>query len=156
MPSRRDQIRMTDEEIRRYLRSQPRLILVSNGPGGFPHPMPMNFGLDDQDRVIVSTFAKSQKVKNFERDPRAALLAESGLAYEELKSVVIYARTEIIRDPEAVREAMGWMAAKQQTRVAESPEKQAQLRQTMAKRVVLRFTPERVISWDHGKLGGKY
>jgi nitroimidazol reductase NimA-like FMN-containing flavoprotein (pyridoxamine 5'-phosphate oxidase superfamily) len=85
MPARRDLIEMTPEEIRAYLLSQRRLIIVSNGPDGFPHPMPMNFIIDEQDRYLITTFRKSQKVKNFERDPKAALLVESGLAYDEMK-----------------------------------------------------------------------
>jgi nitroimidazol reductase NimA-like FMN-containing flavoprotein (pyridoxamine 5'-phosphate oxidase superfamily) len=118
--------------------------------------MPMNYALDAEGRPLITTFAKSQKVKNFERDPRAALLVESGLVYEELKAVVIYARAEIIRDPEAVRAAMAHMADKQQTLFAESDSKQQQVSASMAKRVILRFTPEKIISWDHGKLGGMY
>jgi hypothetical protein len=31
-----------------------------------------------------------------------------------------------------------------------------QISETFAKRVILRFTPFATVSWDHGKLGGKY
>ena len=46
MPSRRDLIRMSRKEIAAYLAKHSRIILVSNGPDGFPHPMPMNYGID--------------------------------------------------------------------------------------------------------------
>jgi len=49
MPSRRKEIEMTPDEIGTYLKSHGRIILVSNGPDGYPHPMPMNFMLDEDD-----------------------------------------------------------------------------------------------------------
>ncbi len=49
--SRRDQIRLTDDEIADYLRESRTIILVSNGKDGFPHPMPMWFAVDDERRV---------------------------------------------------------------------------------------------------------
>jgi hypothetical protein len=32
----------------------------------------------------------------------------------------------------------------------------AQVEASIAKRVILRFTPHRLISWDHAKLGDRY
>jgi hypothetical protein len=117
----------------------------------------MNFMVDDQDRYAVVTFRKSQKVKNFMRDPKAALLVESGLAYGELKSVLAYAEAEIIDDVALVLEVMAGIAAKEAGKVfASAAEVTEQARETAAKRVVLRFKPDRYISWDHAKLGGRY
>lgn len=155
MPSRREIIAMTPEEVAAYLGSQTRLILVSNGANGFPHPVPMNYAIDDQGRVLILTFRKSQKVKNFVRDNRAALLVESGDVYHELKSVMIYARAEIIDERTEFAAARAFFATKDQTRVT-NKEAQAQIEATMAKRVIIRCTAEKVISWDHAKLGGQY
>ena len=155
MPSRRDEIAMTAEEIRGYLRSQPRVIVTSNGPGGYPHPVPLNFAVDDRDRVLILTFGKSQKVRNLERDPRAALLVESGLAYHELKSVMIYATAEILEPGPVFDAAKAAFADKVQVGVLSS-EARAQADALMAKRVIIRFTPQRIISWDHAKLYGRY
>jgi nitroimidazol reductase NimA-like FMN-containing flavoprotein (pyridoxamine 5'-phosphate oxidase superfamily) len=156
MPSRRELIAMTPEEIDAYLRHEKRIIVVTNGANGFPHPVPMNFGVDAAGRVVMLTFAKSQKVKNLERDPRATLLVESGRIYAELKSVILSCRTEIITpgpEFEAVRADFG---EKPQIRTAQMPEMLEQIAASMAKRVALRFTTERVVSWDHAKLAGKY
>jgi nitroimidazol reductase NimA-like FMN-containing flavoprotein (pyridoxamine 5'-phosphate oxidase superfamily) len=155
MPSRRDQIAMTPDEVRAYLRSQPRLIVCSNGTNGFPHPVPMNFAVDNEDRLLIITFGKSQKVKNLERDPRASLLVESGHAYHELKSVMIYAMAEIISERAAFDAAKEAFVGKIQTQVF-SKDAQEQAQATMPKRVIVRFTPERTISWDHAKLQGQY
>jgi len=156
MPSRRELIAMSADEIRDYLMTQQRIIVMSNGIGGFPHPAPMNFGLDAQDRVLMLTFAKSQKVRNLERDPRATLLVESGRVYQELKSVIIYAQAEIIHPGPQFDAARASFGDKQQTRTAQTPEMLRQIDESMAKRVCLRFTPERYVSWDHAKLGDKY
>lgn len=153
MPSRRELIAMTPEEVDAYLREQRRIILVTNGPDGFPHPVPMNYGLDDEGRVIMTSFAKAQKVKNLERDPRAALLVESGHAYSELRSVMITADTEIIRDFEECERLRGFMRIANPTT---DPPRREQIDATMHKRVVMRFTPVKTVSWDHAKLGQAY
>jgi len=156
MPSRRELIQMTREEVDAYLREQRRIILVTNGPGGMPHPVPMNFGIDDEGRILITSFAKSQKVKNLERDPRATLLVESGERYDQLKSVIAYADVEIIRDPDMVAQLMGHIQADQELSGSISGGMSEQVRASIAKRVLLRFTPFRTVSWDHSKLAGYY
>lgn len=158
MPSRRSDIEMSMDEIRAYLRDQERLILVSNGHNGFPHPMPMNFLFDDQDRYVVTTFRKSQKVKNIERDPRCALLVESGSAYSELKSVLAYADAEVVDVPEETAKVMAALALKEARRggMELSDDAKAQAIASAPKRVIIRYKPAEYISWDHTKLGGKY
>lgn len=147
---------MTPDDIAAYLRAQQRLIVVSNGPHGFPHPVPMNFGIDDRERLLILTFAKSQKVRNLERDPRASLLVESGTIYHEIKSVIVYARAEIIRDRDEILANRALFASKTQTVTQGTPEMARQISDSMVKRVIVRFTPERYVSWDHSKLAGKY
>ena len=156
MPSRREQIAMSPEEIDAYLREQRRIILITIGPDGMPHPMPMNYGVDGEGRVIFSTFRKSQKVRNVERDPRASLLVESGATYPELKAVILYCAVEIVDDPEAMRPLMSVMRATSEVSASIDPGRKAQIEASMAKRVVLRCTPQRALSWDHAKLGSFY
>jgi nitroimidazol reductase NimA-like FMN-containing flavoprotein (pyridoxamine 5'-phosphate oxidase superfamily) len=156
MPSRRDQIRMTAAEVDAYLRARRRIILVTNGPEGLPHPVPMNYGLDQAGRILITSFRKSQKVRNLERDPRAVLLVESGESYSDLKSVMAYCDAEIVCDPEEVAAGMAQINADERLAGSLSAGMSEQVRASIAKRVLLRFTPFRVVSWDHGKLGGFY
>ena len=156
MPSRREAIAMTPAELSAYLAEQRRIILITNGVNGLPHPMPMNYGVDAEGRVVIVTFRKSQKVKNIERDPRATLLVESGETYAELKSAILYCDVEIIADPEGVAANMALVRAGGAMAGSMSAGMSEQVRASMAKRVVLRFAPFRVLSWDHGKLGGVY
>ena len=117
MPSRRSNVEMSPDEIRRYLNDNVHIILVSNGPRGFPHPVPMNYIVDDKDRIIVTAFGKSQKVVNLRRDPHASLLVETGDAYHEYKSVVAYATSEIIEDPAAVADVFWRVSEKIRARL---------------------------------------
>lgn len=157
MSARRTQIQITPEEIHTFLRQQSTLIIVSNGKDGFPHPMPMHFAVDENDEFWVITYRKSQKVKNFERDPRASLLIEAGIAYAELKGVMIYANATIVDDLTAVKTTMYHVAQKRkETGVEHEAALQSAVEATEAKRVAIKFAPSRYISWDHGKLGGAY
>ena len=157
MPSRRDAIALSEEEMHAYAAEAKTLIIVSNGKDGFPHPMPMWFYADDDLNFYCTTFRKSQKVLNFQRDPKATLLIESGEEYAELKSLMVYADTEVIDDLETVTDTLVAVNSKG----AQLNEDQlGRLRQgvmkTAEKRVVLKFIPRRFVSWDHSKLGGRY
>ena len=157
MPSRRDAISMTDDELLVYLRSQRRLMLVSNGIDSYPHPMPMNYIFDDEGRFLMTTFRKSQKVKNLQRDAKASILVESGEAYNELKSVLAYAKAEIIDDTEEVLRTMILLMNEEKSlNVSRLDIVKKQAQSTAAKRVVLRFSADSYISWDHTKLSGRY
>ena len=157
MPSRRKLIDMTEQEVRDYVDAQRTLVIVSNGKDGFPHPMPMWFARDDAGCFYCTTFGKSQKVRNWRRDAKATLLVESGLEYAELKGVVVYARCTVIDDAEEVKDTL--LAINSQGRALDAAAKEKlreSLGRTAAKRVVLKFTPERYVTWDHAKLGGGY
>jgi PPOX class probable F420-dependent enzyme len=155
-PSRRDQITLTDDEQAELLDSERVVVVSSLGPRGWPHSMPMWFVVRDGD-IWVWTYAKSQKVKNLERDPRATLLVETGFEYTELHGIQIEANAELIRDAEQVFE----FAKELTVRYAEGIESvegdaAAALRAQAPKRVAIHFEPVRVATWDHRKLGGTY
>ena len=157
MPSRRDLIRMSDDEQRVFLRSNKTITINSNGPGGYPHPMPMWFAVDDDGSVRMTTFRKSQKVRNIERDPKVSLLVESGEEYSQLRGVVIYGRARVVDDLAVVTQTLlaiggiGNLADPEARKGAE-----AAVAKTAAKRVAILIRPEKTVSWDHSKLGGTY
>ena len=155
--SRRDQIRMTDEEITDFLREARTMILVTNGKDGFPHPMPMWFAVDDNNVVTMTTFRKSQKIMNLQRDPKVTLLVESGDAYQELKSIVIYTEVELLDDVEATRDILYNISVQRGDIEDDGNEaiREGMMR-TAEKRMGMRFTPDRIVTWDHSKLGGVY
>ena len=151
--SRRDEIRMTEDELRTFVKTGRAVILVTNGPKGYPHAMPMFYGTDPDLTIRIATYESSQKVKNIERDPQVALLIESGSAYDELRGVMIQGRAELSRDLDATVDTM---IEAMQTTDNEMPPASSlpeEVKRKMAgKRVLVRVRPERFISWDHGKL----
>jgi PPOX class probable F420-dependent enzyme len=156
MAGRRDQIKLSEAEQAELLESERVVVVTSNGLRGWPHSMPMWYVLRDGE-VWVWTYAKSQKVRNLERDPRATLLVETGTEYVELRGVQIEAEAELVRDPDRVAE----FGAELTVRYSEGIESvegdaAAALRAQAAKRVAIRFAPVRVATWDHRKLGGTY
>jgi PPOX class probable F420-dependent enzyme len=156
MASRRDQIKLTEDEQRELLDSERVVTVASQGPRGWPHLMPLWYVVRDGE-IWIWTYAKSQKVKNLERDPRATLLVETGHEYTELRGVQIEAEAEIIRDTEQVVS----FAKELTVRYGEGIESvegdaAAALEAQAPKRVAIRFAPKRVASWDHSKLGGTY
>jgi len=154
MASKRDQIRMTDEEIRDFLEQSKTMIIVSNGKDGYPHAMPMWFVMRDG-CALLSTFAKSQKVLNVGRDPRVTALVESGVEYDKLKGVMIRGKAEIVDDRSFVEDIQLAFAHKYVG--GPFPDGAEQIIRARAnKRVVIKIVPEKVISWDHARLGGGY
>ena len=157
--SRRDQIRMTDAELRDYLAKAQTMIIVSLNKDGTPHPMPMWYGVEPDGSIVMTTFTKSQKIVNIQRDPRVSLLVESGGAvYSSLKGVVIYGKAELIRDDEQVVDILTRVS----TKTLDNPDDKTRegirsaVRGTAPKRTGIRIRRERVVTWDHSKLGGAY
>ena len=107
--------------------------------------------------IWVWSFAKSQKVRNLERDPRATLLVEAGHEYTELRGLQIEAEAELIRETPRVAE-FGKQLAIRYSEGIDSIEGDAAaaLEAQAAKRVAIRFSPLRTATWDHRKLGGTY
>jgi nitroimidazol reductase NimA-like FMN-containing flavoprotein (pyridoxamine 5'-phosphate oxidase superfamily) len=150
---------MTDEEQKQFLADAQTLIINSLGPGGYPHPMPMWFGVEENGDVVMTTFTKSQKILNIERDPRVSLLAESGTVYNELRGVVIYGKAELVREQEKILDILAKVSAKSAGGAGNAPDPGAlrkALLGTVPKRTGIRIRAERIVSWDHRKLGGVY
>jgi general stress protein 26 len=156
MPSRRDQIKLTEEEQRELIDSERIVAVSSLGPRGWPHVMPLWYVPRDGE-VWIWTYAKSQKVKNLERDPRATLLLETGFEYQELRGVQVEAEAELIRDVDRIVD-YGKELTIRYSEGIESVEGDAEagLLAQAPKRVAIHFHPVRIASWDHRKLGGVY
>ena len=152
--SRRDQIRLSDEEITSFLDEQRVMVCATNGRDGWPHLMPLWYVVRDGE-LWAWTYAKSQKVRNLERDPHATAQVEAGDAYEELRGVMIKAQVVIHRATDAVAELGAEIFRRySQGEAAVGEDFLDSVRAQAAKRVGLQFVPQAVASWDHRKLQG--
>jgi hypothetical protein len=164
MPSRRSEIKMTEEEIYAFLDEQMVMQCATIGPRGLPHMVPLWYvrkpppnpagelpasGLE----LRGWTYAKSQKARNLEREPRATLGIEDGVEYQELRGVMLECDVLLERDTERVA---GYGMELVERYAGGAPEMKDFFREQARKRIGLRFVPSRVVSWDHRKLGGAY
>jgi PPOX class probable F420-dependent enzyme len=152
--SRRAAIVLSDAEVADLLDEQRTVVCATTGRDGWPHLMPLWYVVRDGE-LWSWTYAKSQKVRNLERDPRCTLQVETGEAYGELRGVMIKAECELVRDLDAVA-ALGAEIMVRYGGGDLTPELEAAMRAQAAKRVGLHFRPRSVASWDHRKLGGTY
>lgn len=152
--SRRDQIRMTDDEMRAFLDAGRDLQVASINKDGTPHLVTLWYAVEDG-AVTFWTYAKSQKVVNLRRDPRLSVLVATGETYDQLKGVSITGRAEIVDDRDEVLR-FGERVFERYWGPITSDAVRDGVHTMGAKRVLVRVRPERVASWDHGKLGGGY
>lgn len=145
----RPDIRLTPDEQNAFLREQRKCALATLDNNGFPHIVAMNFIYRDG-AFYMTSYGKAQKVLNARRDPKVAVMVETGDAYGELKGVMARGDCVIIDDPDRVGEVFAWMGA------ARSTARPSGAAQSMPKRVVMKIVPRRIVSWDHAKLGGRY
>jgi PPOX class probable F420-dependent enzyme len=154
--NRRKAISLSEDERREMLASSLTIILSSIDGRGYPHSVAMWYAVRDG-RVLMTTYAKSQKTRNLQRNPRCCLLVESGTEYSDLRGVLIRGRAELTFDVDAVLDALADIRAKHGLGgAAPAPEVAEAMRAHAAKRVLITVIPEHVASWDHRKLGGAY
>ncbi len=151
--SRRDMIRMNEEEIHAFLEEQRTVQIATNDHDGWPHLVAMWYVLIDN-QIVFWTYAKSQKTANLRRDARLTCLVEAGERYEELRGVEIKGQAMLKDDLETVQR-IGETIFERYTGPLNDATRQMVAAQA-AKRVVFFVEPKEIVSWDHRKLGGTY
>ena len=144
MPNRRAAIAMSENEVLAFLAEERVLVCATIGADGWPHLMPLWYVLRDSE-LWAWTYAKSQKVRNLERDARCTLQVHAGESYSDLRGVMIKAACAIHREPALVETIGNELSARYGDGSAVDP-RQA------AKRVALQFVTAHVASFDHRKL----
>lgn len=151
MAKMRDAIRMTEAEIVALLDECKSLQLATLDKDGAPHLTTVWFAYQDG-TYLFETYGKSQKVVNLRRDPRVSVLAEQGTEYSELRGVSVQGRAEIVDAGEPLQQLMEVIVARNHRGL--DPGDVTKIAASMAeKRVVVIVRPDKVISWDHRKLG---
>jgi PPOX class probable F420-dependent enzyme len=153
--SRRDAIRFTDEEALAFLESERTVICATNGHDGFPHLMPLWYVLRGG-TLWAWTYAKSQKTKNLERDPRATLQIEAGDTYDQLRGLMLRTEAVLHRDADTKRAFVAELAERYAPPGTDPGAMAAGFETQIPKRVAIEFAEVGRVSWDHRKLGGTY
>jgi PPOX class probable F420-dependent enzyme len=145
---------MTDAEIEGFLEAGRDLQVASINADGTPHLVTMWYAVRDGE-VAFWTYAKSQKIVNLRRDPRITVLVATGDRYEELRGVSISGRAELVEDRDEVIR-FGEAVYERYWGPLDNDAVRDGVRTMGAKRVVVVVKPEKVVTWDHSKLGGAY
>jgi len=140
---------MSDAEVAAFLDEERTVICATIGRDGFAHLMPLWYVMRD-DEVWSWTFAKSQKVRNLERDPRATLQVEAGEQYPELRGVMLKCDVTVHRETERVAELFTRYGQGGPGELEESVREM--VLQQAPKRVALQFRARSRATWDHRKL----
>ena len=148
--NQRAQIKMTHDEVEAFIHERRPMSMCSLNHDGSIHAVAMWYGFLE-DLVAVETKAKSQKVQNLRRDPRLTCLFEDGDVYEELRGVELVGRGEIVEDPARMFE-LG-VSVFERYYGGYTSDLRPFVEQMLNKRVVVKLHVDRVVSWDHRKLG---
>jgi PPOX class probable F420-dependent enzyme len=148
--SRRDAIKMSAAEVGAFLDEERTVICATIGRDGFPHLMPLWYVVRDGE-LWSWTFAKSQKVRNLERDPRATLQIEAGIDYAELRGVMLKCDVTIHRNTDEVIDLALELFGRYRSGGVDEDVRKMVLAQA-PKRVALQFTERARATWDHRKL----
>jgi PPOX class probable F420-dependent enzyme len=151
MPSQRDAIRMTDDEVAAFLAERRKLHVATVNRDGTPHLVPMYFLVVDG-AVTFWTYTRSQKVRNLERDPRITVMAEDGDAYFDLRGVQVSGRARLTAAPALVAAFGELLLARYFGPLDDGA--RAFVASSAAKRTRVTVEPLRVVSWDHRRLAG--
>lgn len=146
--SHRDLIRMSPEKVGAFLAEPHLCSIATHGSNETIHLVAMNYGFIDGSPAFWS-YRKAQKVKNLRRNPNVTMLVDAGRHYSALKGVQIVGRADL-RDDEAAVLALADSMGHRYGTMSEDA------RASAPKRVVVTIAVDRMISWDHSKLGGKY
>ena len=148
--SGRAEIAMAADDAAAFIADQRVMTCATVGRDGWPHLMPLWFVVR-RSECWAWTYAKSQKVRNLERDPRCTLQFEAGDAYNELRGVMLKCECRIHRELEVVT-AVGAEIAERYGGADLTDEARAYVAQQAAKRVAMQFQIRDTASWDHRKL----
>ena len=153
MPSRRDIVRMTDAEIDAFLHERQTMSVATFNHDQTIHVVAMWYGFYEG-KPAFETFTKSQKVLNLRRDDRITVMVEDGDDYANLRGVEIVGRGEVVDDKGVLRTIAGTVVQRYMGVSEEDADAAAEI--LMNKRSAVVIHPQRIVSWDHSKLGGTY
>lgn len=138
--------RLSPDEVRAFLDAKPGWIVLSTiGPNGYPHSVRSATSAWG----TKSTWCRgdTQKIRNIERDPRVALVLESGRRMQDIKGVLIQGDATVYAAPEDV---LRLSRESTEARLRGFPEEGLPT-DARPGAVYIGVVPRHVISWDYGR-----
>lgn len=152
MPQPRSSLALTSEEQQRMLDEGWTMHVTSIGPNGYPHTVEMWYVVIDG-LIHFTTYKKSQKILNLQKNPRLTVALNSGREYAALKALVIQGDATMVDDIYFTSRIRGLVGDKYGFNEPGTP---IEVTEADAKRCVVRIQPVKTYSWDHAKLRGAF
>lgn len=148
----RQYVPMSREEVWRFLASQRRVYLGFTLDTGYPHVTPIWFVLLGRKLYMR---AQDYKVKvGLAAKGKACVVIDEGDRYRELRGVVMWGKTRLLSERDLVARVTRSFVAKyseRQWKAREMPQAWVKARRR-EKRAFIEFVPQKIDSWDNGKV----
>jgi PPOX class probable F420-dependent enzyme len=130
---------MNVEDARSFVSQNHRAVLVTRKKNGDPQTSPITLGIDEEDKLVISSRETAYKVKNLSRDPRATLCVLNDGFFGDWMQ--IDGTAELVPLPEAMEGLVSYYR-----RISGEHPDWDEYRQAMVdqKRVLIRISIERV------------
>jgi hypothetical protein len=140
-------IAMTPEEVDAFLAGQRTCRVATTGPDG-PHVTPLWF-VWHGGALWLTSLSRSQRWTDLLRDPRVAVVVDTGEGYDELRGVELRGRVEVVGEVPRTGEPAPELEGPEQA-FADRYSGGTILRD--GRHGWLRLVPEKITSWDFRKI----
>lgn len=141
---------MTPEELDEFLGGERTCRVATAAPDG-PHLTALWFVWDGTTLWLYS-ITRSKRWNDLSKDPRVAVLVDTGHDYNELRGAELRGRVEVVGEVPRTGQANPELVAPEQLFARKYLGVEDMFHDQ--RHAWLRLTPERVVSWDFRKLAG--
>ncbi|MFC5752213.1 pyridoxamine 5'-phosphate oxidase family protein [Actinomadura rugatobispora] len=143
-------IAMTGEERDVFLREQPICRVATVGPTGHPHASALWFAWDGAS-LWLNSLVRSRRWADLDRDPRLSVIVDDGgTDFLRLRGVELLGNAQIVGEVPRKGDPVEDLTAPERL-FADKYAGGGEFRYD-GKHGWLRLTPEKIVSWDFGKL----
>lgn len=144
-------IMMTPGELDDFLTTQRTCRVATVSAGGAPHVSALWF-LWDGTSLWLYSVVRSKRWTHLCRDPRVAVVIDTGEEYDQLRGVELSGTVEFVGEAPRTGELCAELDAVE-TRFARKNFRADSMPHD-GRHAWVRLTPEKIVSWDFRKLGG--
>lgn len=139
---------MTPDELNEFLASERTCRVATAGADG-PHLTPLWFVWDGSSAWLYSIIA-SKRWSDLGKDPRVALLVDTGHDYSELRGAELRGRAEVVGEVPRTGQPHAELVLPERLFAGKYIGSESMIYD--GRHAWLRLTPERIVSWDFRKL----
>jgi PPOX class probable F420-dependent enzyme len=144
-------IAMTADEIDAFLAAERTCRVATAGADGRPHVVPLWFAWDGR-ALWLTSLVRSQRWTDLARDPRVAVVVDTGDTYGELRGVEISGTATPVGD--IPRGAADVPELAEPERLFARKYAGAETYTPDGRHAWLKVVPEKIVSWDFRKIPG--